>query len=469
MVSRFVVTEVILKDSKLSQESSTQPEQVKPGGSGKRVDLPLSTQNFESPVFETNTMEEVCAESNLELALRKVEKNKGAAGVDGIATHELRCFLNDNWQIIKSQLLMGKYTPNPILRVEIPKPGSDKKRKLGIPCCVDRLIQQMLLQVLQPCFDPYFSDSSFGFRPRKSCAMAVKHAQAHLKAGYEICVDIDLDSFFDRINHDRLMSKLMKHIKDKRVLKLIRSFLTSGILIGSEIEFQSQGSAQGGPLSPFLSNIVLDELDKELENRGLRFARYADDLQIFVKSERAGIRVLENISKFIESKLKLKVNQSKSAVDRPQNRKFLGFTFSGGTRYSNRVKVHPDSIKRFKSNVRKLTRRNSGKSLEDVIKKLNLYLKGWSAYYSLSESMHLMRELDAWIRHRLRSYQWKAWKTYRNRKQMLLKLGVRYDLAQTTAFTSKSYWRISNTPGVRIALNNSYFDSIGLHRLVSRY
>lgn len=434
------------KGSQLSSENSSQPALVKFGGSGKRADLPPTVSRIEIPVFDTNLMEDVCAESNIELAVRKVVKNKGSAGIDGMKIDELRPYLRDHIQHFKNTLLEGEYQPSPLKRIEIPKPGSNKIRKLSIPTCLDRVVQQMLLQKLQPSWDLTFSDSSFGFRPGRSCSDAIEHSKEHVKSGFEFRVVLDLDSFFDRINHDRLMSKLMHQIHDKRVIRLIRRFLSCEILENGKLSKQEAGVPQGGPLSPFLSNIVLDELDRELEKRGLRFSRYCDDLQIYVKTEKAGSRVLESISRFSENKLKLKVNQSKSAVDKPQKRKFLGFTLSGG-KHPNKIKVHADSVRKFKDQIRTLTRRNSGKSLEQVIANLNPYLRGWSGYFSASESVLPMRDLDSWIRRRLRCYQWKAWKTYKTRKKMLIKLGVRYDLAQTTAFTSKSYWRLSRSPG----------------------
>lgn len=457
-----------MKDSQFPKGNSNHRAKVKPGASNLRVDSASSVPRIEIPVFENNLMEDVCAESNVELALRQVERNKGSAGVDGMQTSELRDYLSKNWHILKSTLLCGGYRPEPLKRIEIPKPGSTKKRKLSIPTCLDRLIQQMLLQKLQPRWDRCFSESSFGFRPGKSCADAIKHAQEHIKLGHEFCVDIDLDSFFDRINHDRLMSKLMLQIKDERVISLIRRFLSCKISIDGKLIPQTSGAAQGGPLSPFLSNIVLDDLDRELEERGLNFTRYADDLQIFVSSSRAGERVFVSISKFIESKLKLKVNKSKSAVDKPQNRKFLGFSFTSG-KLPNRIKVHPDSIKKFKFKVKKLTRRNSGKSLDRVIGELNPFLRGWNNYFSTSETRYHLGNLDSWIRRRLRSYQWKAWKTYQNRKDKLYELGVPYDLACRTAFSCKSYWRISTSPGVQMALTSKFFDSIGLYRLTSKH
>mgnify|MGYP003333683308 CR=1 FL=1 len=438
---------------------------VKPEGSEARVDSTPSMQRFENPMFPENLMEEVCERSNMIRALKRVTKNKGCAGIDGMEVKDLPVFLTKSWSVIRYQLLTGNYVPQPIKRVDIPKPKSpSEKRKLGIPCCIDRLIQQALLQVLQRTWDPFFSDSSFGFRPERSCHQAIARAQSYIREGHHIVVDIDLSKFFDEVCHERLMSKLSRHISDKRVLKLIRRFLTAGIMDQGLASTPSKGTPQGGPLSPFLSSIVLDELDNELEKRELKFVRYADDCNIYVKSRRAGERVMKGIVKFIEVRLKLKVNRKKSAVDSPQKRSFLGFSFTGG-KIPFRRKVAPASIADFRVKVRKLTRRNSGISMEERIKRLNLFLIGWKGYYGYSEAHSIFRDLDSWIRRRLRCIQWKYWKTYRRRREELLKLGVSEDHAQPSAWSSRGPWCMSHIPGIRIALNNKYFDSLGLYRL----
>ena len=398
----------------------------------------------------------------------KDKTNKGNAGIDGVSTEELSYHLQKQWPIIRSQLLSGKYQPNLIRRVDIPKPGSKDKRKLGIPTTVDRFIQQALLQILQPKWDGFFSDNSFGFRPNRSAHQAVLKAQRYIEEGYNIVVDIDLSKFFDRICHDRLMSKLRDSIPDKRILHLIRCFLSAGILDKGLVAIPTEGSIQGGPLSPILSNIVLDELDKELEKRGHKFVRYADDCNIYVKSIRSGGRVKSSITKYLEHKLKLVVNEDKSSVDRPSNRKFLGFTFTGGYSYPNRIKISPESIKRFKSKVRHLSRRNCGKGLESIVKGLSSYLTGWKSYYGLCQSRSILKDLDSWIRRRLRCIQWKQWKIYACRKRELINLGIRYDLAQTTAWSSKGHWKMSQSPGVCQALSIKYFERIGLTRLYSK-
>jgi RNA-directed DNA polymerase len=412
-------------------------------------------------MFGERLMEEVCERRNLRTALMRVIQNKGSAGADGMTVGELTGYLKGNWPKIKEALLQGVYHPKPVKRFEIPKPGSTEKRKLGIPCVVDRFIQHALLQVLQGKWDETFSEHSYGFRPKRSAHQAIAKAQSYIQEGYSYVVDIDLEKFFDRVGHDRLMSRLAERIQDKRVLKLIRSYLRAGILENGLVHVPTEGTPQGGPLSPFLSNVVLDELDKELEARGHRFVRYADDCNIYVKSQRAGERVMASIRRFITNRLKLMVNAAKSAVDLPQNRSILGYTFTGGIR-PNRRKIAEKSLKRFKARVRQITRRNRGISIQDMIQRLDVFLTGWIGYFGFCETPSIFRELDSWIRHRLRCVQWKQWKIYGRRKTELLRLGVREDLAHTTAFSAKGPWGISNTPGVRIALNNDYFVSRGL-------
>jgi RNA-directed DNA polymerase len=437
---------------------------VKPRGPGARGDSLAAREPAERPMFGEHVMEEVVARPNMQAALKQVRANKGSPGVDGMSVDELPDFLKAHWPEIKDQLLDGTYQPQGIKRVEIPKPGSQEKRKLGVPCVIDRLIQQAILQVLQWRWDPTFSEFSYGFRPGRNAHQAVGQAQAYIEQGYDVVVDIDLEKFFDQVCHDRLMSRLAERIADKRLLKLIRAYLQAGILADGLITIPVAGTPQGSPLSPFLSNVVLDELDKELEARGHRFCRYADDSNIYVRSRRAGERVMTSISRFITGRLKLKVNASKSAVERPQNRSFLGFSFTGG-RSAKRRKIAPKALARFKARVKGLTRRNQGRSLGQVIATLNSYLRGWVGYFGFCQTSKVLRDLDSWIRHRLRCLQWKQWKVYRRRKAELIKRGIRPELAHTTAFSAKGPWRISHTPGVRMALNNQFFDQMGLIRL----
>ena len=383
-----------IKDRKLHRCTSGQKVWVKPEGFGERVDSFTAIQNTESPMFQENLMETICERENLWKALRKVKSNKGCAGIDGMKVNELSSFLKDNWIAIKSKLLAGKYIPEPVMRIEIPKPGGAENRKLGIPCVLDRFIQQAILQTLQNKWDRKFSENSYGFRPKRSAHQAVLKAQSYLKSGYSYVVDIDLEKFFDRISHDRLMSRLAVEISDKRLLKLIRLYLKAGVMENGLITTPTDGTPQGGPLSPFLSNIVLDELDKELERRKLNFVRYADDCNIYVKSLRSGKRVMNSISSFICNRLKLRVNQSKSAVDLPANRQFLGFTFTAG-KASNRRKISNKSLNRFKSKIRHITRRNRGQSLEVVVINLNKYLNGWRSYFGICETHSVLRDLDS--------------------------------------------------------------------------
>lgn len=417
-------------------------------------------------MFSQNLMEEICERRNLKEALDRVVKNGGAPGIDKMQVSELLAYLKRNWSSIKTLLLKGKYKPNPVRRVEIPKPDGKGIRKLGIPCVIDRFIQQAVMQVLQRGFDRTFSEQSYGFRPRKSAHQAISKAQDYLKQGYEYVVDIDLEKFFDRINHDRLISTLTKEIKDKRVIALIRAFLNAGIMENGLFTRTEEGVPQGGPLSPLLSNIVLDELDKELEARDHKFVRYADDCNVYVKSKRAGERVMKSISNFIIQRLKLKVNESKSAVARPQKRKFLGFSFTGG-KLLNRRKVADQSLERFKNKIRALTNRNVSMSFERRIILLRNYINGWKAYFGFCETNSLMLDLDSWIRRRLRCVLWKQWKTYKKRMKELIKRGIRVELAYTSARSSKGPWKIANTPAVRIALPSKFFDSIGVPHLSS--
>jgi RNA-directed DNA polymerase len=457
-----------MKDSQPIQLAFNWEAEVKPRGLGARVDSLPTRPLLERPMFGENLMEEMCERGNMRAALQQVRVNQGSPGIDDMRVGELPDFLKAHWLAIKEQLLQGTYHPQAIKRVEIPKPGSQEKRKLGIPCVIDRLIQQAMLQVLQWRWDPTFSAFSYGFRPGRSAHQAVAQAQAYLEQGYSYVVDIDLEKFFDRVCHDRLISRLAQRITDKRVLKLIRAFLQAGILEDGLMTIPTEGTPQGSPLSPFLSNVVLDELDKELEDRGHRFCRYADDSNIYVRSARAGARVLASLSRFITQRLKLKVNWSKSTVDRPWKRSFLGFSFTAGKRPKRR-KIAPKALVRFKARVKALTRRNQGRSLKHVITTLSAYLRGWIGYFEFCQTPAVLRDLDSWIRHRLRCLQWKHWKVYRRRKAELLKRGIPQALAHTTAWSAKGPWKISHTPGVRMALNNHFFDQMGLIRLSAHH
>lgn len=437
---------------------------VKLRGNKGIADSLVARQRTESSMFNPNLMEEICEKRNLEAALKRVKQNGGAPGIDGMTVDELPAHLKKNWFEIKKQLLEGTYKPSPVRRVEIPKPDGKEKRKLGIPNVQDRFIQQAILQVLQSKWDGTFSNYSYGFRPGRSAHKAVAQVQSYLKQGYEWVVDIDLEKFFDRVNHDKLMSELAKRIEDKRMLKLLRAFLNAGVMENGIVRSFDEGTPQGGPLSPLLSNIVLDELDKELEARGHKFARYADDCNIYVKSKRAGERVMKSVSTFITRRLKLKVNEAKSAVAQPKERKFLGFSFTGG-KDPNRRKIAPQAILKFKNKVRQLTNRNRSMNFEKRVEILSTYLTGWRGYFGFCQTPAVLRDMDCWIRRRLRCVLWKQWKTYKKRKKELIKRGVSCELALSTAWSSKGPWNICHTPGVRIALPNKFFDSLDLTRL----
>jgi RNA-directed DNA polymerase len=426
------------------------------------IELSVAKRNAQSPTQTDSLMEEVCQRDNLWKALKRVQANKGAPGVDGMTVHKLPKHLKRHWPKIREQLLAGTYRPQPVKRVEIPKPDGGV-RKLGIPTALDRFIQQAVLQVLQGGWDRTFSEHSYGFRPRRSAHQAVAQAQAYIAAGCGVTVDIDLEKFFDRVNHDMLMGRIAKRVDDKRVLKLIRAFLNAGVLENGLVSSSEEGTPQGGPLSPLLSNLMLDDLDRELERRGLRFVRYADDCNIYVRSRRAGERVMQSITRFLTGKLKLKVNESKSAVARPAERKFLGFSFTSGRELKRRIA--PKSLLRFKKRVRELTKRNRGVSLARMVEQLRLYLTGWRGYFGYCQTPSVLRDLDSWISRRLRCFQWKQWKRGTTRFAELRKRGVGKDLAAQTAGSSRGLWHISRSPALNIALPGAYFASLGLPSL----
>jgi RNA-directed DNA polymerase len=414
---------------------------------------------IESLAARGPSMEAIVERDNLRKALAQVKRNKGAAGIDGMSLGVLTPYLKEHWPTIRAQLLDGTYKPQPVRRVEIPK-ASGGKRPLGIPTVLDRFIQQAVLQVLQAGWDRTFSEHSFGFRPQRSAHQAVARAQELIAAGHDHVVDIDLEKFFDRVNHDILMGLVAKRVADKRILKLIRGFLTAGVLADGLVSATEEGTPQGGPLSPLLSNLMLDVLDKELETRGLNFVRYADDCNIYVRSHRAGERVMAGIEGFLTKRLKLKVNKAKSAVARPSKRKFLGFSFMSGRQ--PRRRIAPQSLARFRSRMRELTRRTRGKSLAQIVKELSVYLIGWRGYFGFCETSSVLRELDQWTRRRLRAIAWKHWKRGPTRFAELRRRGVGRDLAAQTAGSPHGPWRLSNSPALTSALPNAFFTSLGL-------
>jgi RNA-directed DNA polymerase len=408
----------------------------------------------ESLAIDEQLMEEVCERENCKQALARVKANKGSAGVDGMTVLELPEFLKQHWPAIREQLLSGTYKPQPVRRVEIPKPDGGGVRKLGIPSVLDRFIQQAVMQVLQRKWDRTFSDHSYGFRPERSAHQAVTAAQQHIAAGYRWVVDLDLEKFFDRVNHDKLMARIAERVSDKRLLKLIRAFLRAGVMEGGLVSPVDEGTPQGGSLSPLLSNIVLDELDQELERRGLRFARYADDSNIYVRSRRAGERVMESITRFITAKLKLKVNQQKSAVARPWERKFLGFSFTSAGIPKRRIA--PKAVDRFKGRVRELTNRTRGVSMERMVEELSRYLRGWIGYFGKCETPSVLVGLEHWLRRRLRSAIWKQWKRGPARFAELRKRDVNIQLAAQTAGSALGPWRMANSPALSFALPTDF-------------
>jgi RNA-directed DNA polymerase len=415
----------------------------------------------ESPAVTEQLMEEVCNRENLVRAWKRVRRNQGSAGVDGMTIDDARDYLREHWPSIRSQLLAGTYQPQPVKRVEIPKPDGGV-RKLGVPSVVDRLIQQALLQVLQEQWDPTFSGHSYGFRPGRSAHQAVAQAQRYVAAGYSVVVDLDLEKFFDRVNHDRLMARVAARVTDKRVLKLIRAFLKSGVMEDGLVSPADEGTPQGGPLSPLLSNLVLDELDQELTRRGHRFCRYADDCNIYVRSRRAGERVMASVSRFLTKKLRLKVNETKSAVARPEERKFLGFSISND---GSERRIAPKALDKFKRQVRDMTRRTRGISLPQLIEELRPYLIGWRGYFGFCQTPRVLTNLEAWIRRRLRSYLWRQWQNGHNRFNELRRRGVPKFNAAVATGSPTGFWRMSGHPAVQQALRNHYFDSLGLPRL----
>ena len=411
-------------------------------------------------------MNQILPRENMVLALKRGEKNKGSHGVDMMPVQTLRQHILENWPSIREAIFKGTYDPEPVRRVEIPKPDGGV-RLLGIPTVTDRLIQQAIAQILSKVYDPTFSEHSYGFRPNRSAHDAIRKAKGFLKEGYRWVVDMDLEKFFDKVNHDRLMSTLAKQIDEKPLLKLIRMYLQAGVMINGVVSSTEEGTPQGGPLSPLLSNIVLDELDKELEKRGHKFVRYADDCNIYVKTKRAGERTLVTTQRFIEEKLRLKVNERKSSVDRPWKRKFLGFSFTHHK--EPKVRIARESLKRMKNKVRDITSRKMPYSMEYRIQKLNQYLIGWCGYFSLADTKSIFSELDGWIRRRLRMCLWKNWKKPRTKVRHLIRLGIPNWKAYEWGNTRKSYWRISKSPILHRTLGNSYWSRQGLKSLQARY
>lgn len=399
-------------------------------------------------------MERICNPANLNRAYKRVKANKGSAGIDGMTVDSLLTWIKSHKRSLIESLLDGSYQPKPVRTVEIPKPGNKGTRKLGIPTAIDRLVQQAIHQVLEPILDPTFSESSFGFRPGRSAHDALRKAQEHVREGREVVVDIDLEKFFDRVNHDILMSRLAKRIEDKRLLKIIRRFLNAGMMTEGVCIERVEGVPQGGPLSPLMSNVMLDELDKELERRGHKFCRYADDANIYVYTQRAGERVLQSITQFLAKQLKLKVNETKSGCSMVDERQFLGYRLLS----DGKIVVADHSMKRVKDKVRMLVKRNRGVSLERVINELNATLRGWANYFHLTEWLTQYISLDRWIRRKLRCYRLKQRKQNKSIAVFLIALGVDTGKAWQLAKSGKGWWTLSKTPQVHRAMSNHWFE-----------
>jgi group II intron reverse transcriptase/maturase len=447
----------------LDKGTTEQVEEVKHPGTEQRAEPSPARDEGKSNV---ELWEQVWERENLTAALKRVESNGGAPGNDGMTVSDLRGYLKEKWLEIRAALESETYKPSPVRRVEIPKPDGGV-RLLGIPNVADRLLQQAIAQVLTPIFERKFSPQSYGFRPGRSAHQAIQKAQEYTQEGYEWVVDIDLEKFFDRVNHDMLMARVAREVKDKRVLKLIRAYLESGVMVNGVVMETEEGTPQGGPLSPLLSNIMLDDLDKELEKRGHKFVRYADDCNIYVKTQRAGERVMESVREFLEKKLKLKVNPKKSKVDKAQRVKFLGFSF-----YKHKgemlIRVAGWSLERFREKLRRLTKRTRSGKLEEIIREINTYTVGWIGYYRQANTPSVYEGLDGWIRRRLRQMIWKRWKRGTTRYRELVKLGVPKRWAQEGA-GGTSPWRMAASPVINQGLSNGYFRNLGLKSIKVRY
>ena len=422
----------------------------------------MAEQGNERSGKTSGLMEQAISIANLQVALKRVETNDGSPGVDGMRAEELRLYLREHWKELTRALLEETYRPQAVMKQEIPKDGGGI-RVLGIPSVLDRLIQQALLQVLQPIFDPGFSEHSFGFRPGRGAHDAIARARTYIQEGRRVVVDVDLEKFFDRVNHDVLMGRLAKKIDDKRVLRLIRRYLEAGMMADGVVTERNEGTPQGGPLSPLLANVLLDEVDKDLERNGHAFARYADDCNVYVRSKRAGERVMERLTK-LYGKLHLKVNADKSAVASAFARDFLGFGFWVAPAGEVKVRASKKAMRKLKERVRKLTRRSNGRSLKQTAQKLSSYLRGWRAYFRIAQTPRAMDTADEWIRHRLRVIQLKHWKRGKTAYRELRARGVSYDTAVGIARHVRSWWRTA-AQLTHVALPKSFFDELGIPRL----
>lgn len=457
--------ELVSKGEDRSQPTlwaSGDAEQVKPAEPiGERESFPAQTETNLHPPKAQGLWEQVFSLPNLRRAMQRVESNGGSAGIDGVEVNQLRNHFDEVWPEVRHELDAGTYRPQPVRRVSIPKPDGGQ-RLLGVPTVMDRLIQQAVLQVLVPVFDPHFSEMSFGFRPKRSAHMAVNGAKGFIEEGCTWVVDVDLDSFFDRVNHDALMARVARKVGDKRMLKLIRAYLSAGVMVEGVKQPTEVGTPQGSPLSPLLANIMLDDLDKELGRRGHAFVRYADDIRIYVASERAGHRVLDGTTKFVERRLKLKVNAHKSGVDSAFKRGLLGFGFFYRKDGTVTVRIDPKAKKAVKAKLHRLTSRSWGISMGERIAILNRFIRGWCAYFALAETPSFFAASDEWLRRRLRQVAWKQWKRLRTRGRMLQRHGIPRRKAWEWANTRKGSWRVAGSYILAQALPNAYWSDAGL-------
>lgn len=448
------------------------PERTRKVGGGTAEDTGLVRQTRpargeftgdETPML----MDQVVCRENLIAAHRRVVQNGGAPGVDGMTVQELMPSCREHWTRIRAELLGGTYRPQPVRRVEIPKPDGKGTRMLGIPTVLDRLIQQALLQVLQPIFDPTFSEASFGFRPGRSAHQAVRRACEHIAAGHRWVVDMDLEKFFDRVNHDVLMARVARRVKDKRVLLLIRRYLQAGMMEGGVVSPRTEGTPQGGPLSPLLSNVLLDELDRELERRRHRFVRYADDCNVYVRSKAAGGRVLASLERFLANRLRLRINREKSAVARPWERKFLGYTVT--VHHQPKLRIAPQSVQRLKGKLRPILRQGRGRNLARVVRDLNEVVRGWVAYFRMSEVKASFEQLDEWIRRKLRCILWRQWKRPRTRFKELCRRGLDRVRAAVSAYNGHGPWWNAGASHMNHAVPTATFRKLGLVSLIEEH
>ena len=426
-----------------------------------------SVNEIDTKTVANELLEKILSKDNMNMAYKKVKANKGASGIDDMKVDELLQYLKENGEQIKEDIRKGKYNPKAVRRVEIPKVDGSK-RKLGIPTVVDRVIQQAMAQQLSKIYEPIFSENNYGFRPNRSCHDAILKAKEIMNNGYKWVVDLDLEKFFDTVNQDLLISIIRRTINEDKVVSLIRKYLQAGVLVNGIFEKTERGTPQGGNISPILSNIMLNELDKELEKRGLQFVRYADDCIIFTKSKKSAERVMKNITKFIETKLKLKVNRTKSKVDRPWRIKYLGFSFYQA-KGKVEIRIHPKSVAKFKDKIREITSRSNAMSMKTRYLKLSQVIRGWVNYFKIANMRNIVQALDRWIRRRIRMCYWKQWKKIKTKHDNLVKLGIENYKAWNFANTRKSYWRISNSPFLEIGLNNKELERLGYLSLSSVY